>query len=101
MSKALQAAINLISNPSRWTKDAVAQDCDGETVDSVSRKAVRWSAWGAMEKKSVSGLMQRRVDAYCRLVFKEYGGLTWSNDGPDGHRRVLRAMRAVKRGWKL
>ena len=97
MSKALQAAIDLIADPARWTAHATARGADGEPVNIRSRFAVCWSAWGAMEKKNVSGLKQGRVDAYCRIVFMD--GLSDTNDGDDGHGRAIEAMKEVQDGW--
>jgi len=100
MSKALQAAIDLIEDPARWTAGEDARDVDGTAVEPASGEAVCWCAWAAMYKEDVSDVLKGRVDDYCRCGFADGYGLSFINDGPDGHARVLQAMRAVQGGWK-
>jgi len=100
MSKQLQAAIDLIADPARWTTGAAARDADGTEVALDDSTAVCRCAWAAMDKEGVSDLLKQRVDNYCRYGFADGYGLSFINDGPDGHARVLEAMRAVQAGWK-
>jgi len=101
MSKALQRAIDLIEDPARWTTGAAARDADGTEVALDDSTAVCRCAWAAMDKEGVSALMKWHVDDYCRYGFADGYGVSFINDGPDGHARILQAMRAVQGGWKL
>ena len=98
MSKRLQDAITLISDPARWTTGAAARDADGRHVNVRNPKAVRWSAFGSMAKNYVNVTPQLRVGSYCRAMYGT--GTSNTNNGHDGHARVLQAMRAVQGGWK-
>ena len=100
MSKQLQAAIDLIADPARWTTGVTSRDVDGNFVYVNDATAVCWDAVGAMAKESVRFPIRERVDMYCRMVLGR-SGAPETNDGPDGHARVLEAMRAVQGGWKL
>jgi len=97
MSKQLQAAIDLISDPARWTTGEDARDADGRRVDVRNPKAARWSAFGAMVKNYANLTPQLRVGSYCRAMYGT--GTSNTNNGHDGHARVLQAMRAVDGGW--
>lgn len=46
----LKAARELLSDESRWTKEASARTIAGEETDALSRKAVCWCMDGAIEK---------------------------------------------------
>jgi len=100
MSIELQRAIDLITDKSRWTAGEDARDVNGTVIEPDSPAAVCWCGWAAMYKEKVSALMKGCVDDYCRCGFADGYGLSFINDGPDGHARVLEAMRAVQGGWK-
>jgi len=99
MSKQLQAAIDLITDKSRWIAGEDARDVGGTVIEPNSPEAVCWCGWAAMYKENVSDLMKGRVDDYCRCCFADGYGLSFIKDGPDGHARILQAMRAVQGGW--
>lgn len=98
MSRELQDAIDLIEDPTRWTTGVAARDADGNEVALDDSTAVCWCGWGAMCRTKVSDVIKERVVTYCRKNFK--WGVVTTNEGPDGHVRVLEAMRAVQGGWE-
>ena len=103
MSIELQRAIDLITDKSRWTAGEDARDVGGTVIEPNSPEAVCWCGWGAMCRTRVSALLKQRVVDYCRYVYGFAGGvrMSYTNDGPNGHKRVLKAMRAVQAGWKF
>jgi len=50
-----------------------------------------------MAKNYVNVTPQLRVGSYCQAMYGT--GTSNTNDGHDGHARVLQAMRAVEGGW--
>lgn len=40
----------LLDKPEKWTKDVLARDAEGSSVDPNDEYAVCWCAWGAVEK---------------------------------------------------
>lgn len=45
-------AVEIISDPTKWTALAFARNKDREAVDEFSSSAVCWCAWGALNKSS-------------------------------------------------
>ena len=99
MSIELQRAIDLITDRSRWTTGVAARDVNGAAAEPDDPAAVCWCGQGAMAKEKVSRTLQRWVSVYCRAVFPPSGGLTCTNDGPDGRALIIEAMQAVLDGW--
>ena len=80
--KALQRSRNRISKPENWCRKAMALDMNGAAVNTNSRKAVAWCAYGSvcMEAKPFS-LARHYCLAWLRQgVGLNYQGLTSFND---------------------
>lgn len=50
----LRQARAIIADPARWTQGGWARNASGDFVDSMSRQAVCWCAWAALNKPKAS-----------------------------------------------
>lgn len=87
--KRVQEWIALLSDPSKFNKGFMAANKAGKPVLENSRAAVRWCASGMAYKLKVDHSIRRKV---ARVLGMEIGTV---NDGPDGRRRVLSAVKKI------
>ena len=86
---ALEDALELIRDPSRWCRDAYARDADGERRGPNEKDAVRWCAEGALLHVTDVPTFEllRELD---HVAFGLYGiGVSRVNDDL-GHEAVIR-----------
>lgn len=95
----------LIENKENWTTYAEARDKDGQQVNALSSKAVKWCAVGALEY--VDGRFSRRANALLNQVANEIGrdnnafvfNIIYLNDNKNfTHQHVMEAFdKAIER----
>lgn len=99
--KKVLAWIALLSDPDKHVKGVLAVDKDGNDVPIKSKRAVRFCAVGSAERSGAFfteayNLVRQRLDTFMvGMSWPNRGGIVATNDGPDGRRRVLRAVKQV------
>jgi hypothetical protein len=92
----LKAARDLISDPEHWTKRANARDSYGEIIGCSQPEAVRWCAYGALNKVSRgdSATIRKAYD-YLMGVNNFQGTTLEGINDVWGHMRIISAFDAA------
>lgn len=85
----------LIADRKRWTTGMYAADEKKRSVHVDSPEACAWCAVGAIHRCCSN--YEEVILAACDKAYELYEEpfMSMLNDGPDGHRRVLRVLRAI------
>jgi hypothetical protein len=89
----MRAAIELISDPKRWTQHAVARDRFGFEVSPVDSYACKWCLIGAMRKCGATSEDWRRLME--RLGVLYWNQLIYVNDGATSHEELMEKLRCA------
>jgi len=71
--KHLEAAKELISDPSKWIRFNFAQDSEGRIVEATDRSACKWCLLGAVNKTEESIYTYGSVYGFLEAAAKDFG----------------------------
>jgi hypothetical protein len=88
----IDKAIELISDPARWTTGVMARNKDNESVDYSDPEACRWCVLGALKKV---GFTTDQIWPLIDRCVKKYGiGLVVANDD-HGREAVIEMLKGL------
>lgn len=88
----LRAARELLSDPTRWCKAAMARTEEGIKVEPDDPRACRWCSYGAIRK--VCGELrsidtEELISGVCQLRTGGYGFVTFNDRSGTSHKDVM------------
>lgn len=97
-----QAAYDILSDRSRWTRSHFARDQMGALTTPCSTQAVCWCAWGVTEK--VCGMYGRRLERLQSALAWRLGASSMmsvanvNDHSTNGYELVLEAFKKIAEG---
>lgn len=100
--KVVSAAIELISDPEKWTRGTCARDKDNYSIDAYAEEACKWCAFGAILKKC-SDLNEDMVIAYSLtdIFFHKFGETIGPINDKEGREIVIEKLQELINGDEL
>lgn len=92
IKEVLIKAKETISNPENWTKGVMALDRNGNSVSTLSEKAVCFCSFGAVHRNELNFSWQRvdeALDFICVFCEKETGFSLMTFNDRSSHKEVL------------